>query len=95
MRSVTECSAALQSLVEGSETELEEGLCLLNASWARIRTLAEDWLSSVLVGLMPALLESLNAYEMFVRGEEIRLNGRCHQERGFRSTEMQTETAGV
>ncbi|XP_048842550.1 utrophin isoform X1 [Brienomyrus brachyistius] len=48
LRSVTECSAALQSLVEGSETELEEGLCLLNASWARVRTLAEDWLSSVL-----------------------------------------------
>ncbi|XP_015203173.2 utrophin isoform X3 [Lepisosteus oculatus] len=48
LNSVTENSAALQGLVEGSEAVLEERLCVLNAGWGRVRTWAEDWLSSVL-----------------------------------------------
>ncbi|XP_036405423.1 utrophin isoform X2 [Megalops cyprinoides] len=45
---VTESSAALQCLVEGSDVVLEERLCVLNAGWGRVRTWAEDWLSTVL-----------------------------------------------
>ncbi|KAI1897629.1 hypothetical protein AGOR_G00085230 [Albula goreensis] len=45
---VTESSAALQGLVEGSEEVLEERLCTLNAGWGRVRTWTEDWLSTVL-----------------------------------------------
>uniref|UniRef100_A0A8C9RYM4 Utrophin n=1 Tax=Scleropages formosus TaxID=113540 RepID=A0A8C9RYM4_SCLFO len=48
LHAVTEFSAALQALVESSEAQLEERLCKLNSSWARVRTWAEDWLSSVL-----------------------------------------------
>lgn len=44
-----ETSAGLQTLVEGSEAELEEKLCGLNESWGRVRTLTEDWLSAALV----------------------------------------------
>uniref|UniRef100_A0A8C9V4T0 Utrophin n=1 Tax=Scleropages formosus TaxID=113540 RepID=A0A8C9V4T0_SCLFO len=46
LHAVTEFSAALQALVESSEAQLEERLCKLNSSWARVRTWAEDWLSS-------------------------------------------------
>ncbi|KAG8123766.1 hypothetical protein E2320_019129 [Naja naja] len=35
LNSVTESSAALQALVDGSETPLEEKLCVLNAGWSR------------------------------------------------------------
>ncbi|XP_035276172.1 LOW QUALITY PROTEIN: dystrophin [Anguilla anguilla] len=45
---VTESSAALQGLVEGSEETLEERLCALDAGWNRVRTGTEDWLSTVL-----------------------------------------------
>lgn len=45
-----ETSAGLQTLVEGSEAELEDKLFGLNESWGRVRTLTEDWLSAVLVG---------------------------------------------
>ncbi|XP_035377237.1 utrophin-like isoform X3 [Electrophorus electricus] len=45
---VTEDSAALQALVEGSESQLEEKLFILNEGWERTRTLTEDWLSAVL-----------------------------------------------
>ncbi|KAJ8270600.1 hypothetical protein GJAV_G00116950 [Gymnothorax javanicus] len=45
---VTESSAALQGLVEGSEQTLEERLCELDAGWNRVRTGTEDWLSAVL-----------------------------------------------
>ncbi|XP_076840282.1 LOW QUALITY PROTEIN: utrophin [Brachyhypopomus gauderio] len=45
---VTEDSAALQAVVEGSESQLEEQLFVLNESWERTRTLTEDWLSAVL-----------------------------------------------
>ncbi|KAJ8355724.1 hypothetical protein SKAU_G00185180 [Synaphobranchus kaupii] len=45
---VTESSATLQGLVEGSEETLEERLCALNAGWSRVRTGTEDWLSTVL-----------------------------------------------
>lgn len=50
LSSITESSAALQGLVEGSETGLEERLCGLNAGWGRVCTWTEDWLSTVLVG---------------------------------------------
>lgn len=48
LNSVTETSAALQSLVEGSESALEEKLCLLNAGWSRVRTWTEDWCNTLL-----------------------------------------------
>lgn len=45
-----ETSAGLQTLVEGSEAELEDKMFGLNESWGQVRTLTEDWLSAVLVG---------------------------------------------
>ncbi|KAI5096115.1 utrophin [Silurus meridionalis] len=45
---VTENSAALQDIVEGSEAQLEDQLFVLNEGWQQVRTLTEDWLSSVL-----------------------------------------------
>lgn len=44
-----ETSAGLQTLVEGSEAQLEDKLCGLNEAWGHVRTLTEDWLSAVLV----------------------------------------------
>uniref|UniRef100_A0A672HY23 Utrophin n=1 Tax=Salarias fasciatus TaxID=181472 RepID=A0A672HY23_SALFA len=41
-----ETSAGLQTLVEGSEAQLEDKLCGLNEGWGRVRTWTEDWLSS-------------------------------------------------
>ncbi|XP_061560376.1 utrophin isoform X3 [Phycodurus eques] len=43
-----ETSGGLQTLVEGSETQLDDKLCGLNESWAQVRTWIEDWLSAVL-----------------------------------------------
>uniref|UniRef100_A0A8B9HFE9 Utrophin n=1 Tax=Astyanax mexicanus TaxID=7994 RepID=A0A8B9HFE9_ASTMX len=43
---VMENSAALQALVEGSESQLEDQLFVLNEGWERVRTLTEDWLSN-------------------------------------------------
>uniref|UniRef100_A0A3Q3G3A5 Utrophin n=1 Tax=Labrus bergylta TaxID=56723 RepID=A0A3Q3G3A5_9LABR len=43
-----ETSAGLQTLVEGSEAELEDKVCGLNESWGRVHTWTEDWLSAVL-----------------------------------------------
>lgn len=51
LNSVTESSAVLQTLVEGSETTLEEKLCVLNAGWSRVRTWTEDWCNTLLVSL--------------------------------------------
>ncbi|PIO34159.1 hypothetical protein AB205_0012090, partial [Aquarana catesbeiana] len=48
LNSVTESSAALQCLVEGSEIILEEKLCVLNAGWSRVRTWTEDWCNTLL-----------------------------------------------
>uniref|UniRef100_A0A8C5WLA7 Utrophin n=1 Tax=Leptobrachium leishanense TaxID=445787 RepID=A0A8C5WLA7_9ANUR len=48
LNSVTENSAALQCLVEGSEATLEEKLCVLNAGWSRVRTWTEDWCNTLL-----------------------------------------------
>uniref|UniRef100_UPI0037E8DCF8 utrophin isoform X4 n=1 Tax=Semicossyphus pulcher TaxID=241346 RepID=UPI0037E8DCF8 len=48
LSSLMETSAGLQTLVEGSEAELEDKVCGLNESWPRVRTLTEDWLSAVL-----------------------------------------------
>lgn len=48
---MTENSAALQALVEGSEVQLEEQLFELNEDWERVHTLVEDWLSAVLVSV--------------------------------------------
>uniref|UniRef100_A0A8C8VJ87 Utrophin n=1 Tax=Pelusios castaneus TaxID=367368 RepID=A0A8C8VJ87_9SAUR len=48
LNTITESSAALQSLVEGSETSLEEKLCVLNAGWSRVRTWTEDWCNTLL-----------------------------------------------
>ncbi|XP_053096621.1 utrophin isoform X2 [Pangasianodon hypophthalmus] len=45
---VTENSAALQAVVEGSEAQLEDQLFVLNEGWQQARTLMEDWLSAVL-----------------------------------------------
>ncbi|XP_028294918.1 utrophin isoform X3 [Gouania willdenowi] len=43
-----ETSAGLQTLVEGSEAQLEDKLYELNESWGRVHTWTEDWLSAVL-----------------------------------------------
>ncbi|XP_006891741.1 PREDICTED: utrophin [Elephantulus edwardii] len=48
LNTITENSAALQSLIEGSEAALEEKLCVLNAGWSRVRTWTEDWYSTLL-----------------------------------------------
>ncbi|KAJ7406995.1 Utrophin [Willisornis vidua] len=48
LKSITESCTALQSLVEGSETILEEKLCVLNAGWSRVRTWTEDWCDTLL-----------------------------------------------
>lgn len=45
-----ETSSGLQTLVQGSEAELEDKIFSLNESWGQVRTLTEDWLSAVLVG---------------------------------------------
>uniref|UniRef100_A0A8C4GNV1 Utrophin n=1 Tax=Dicentrarchus labrax TaxID=13489 RepID=A0A8C4GNV1_DICLA len=49
LSSLMETSAGLQTLVEGSEAQLEDKLCGLNEAWGRVRTWTEDWLSAVLV----------------------------------------------
>lgn len=49
LSSLTETSAGLQTLVEGSEVQLEDKLCGINEAWGRVRTWTEDWLSAVLV----------------------------------------------
>lgn len=49
MKSITESCTGLQALVEGSETSLEEKLCVLNAGWSRVRTWTEDWCDTLLV----------------------------------------------
>ncbi|XP_026505322.1 utrophin [Terrapene carolina triunguis] len=48
LNTITESSAALQALVEGSEVSLEEKLCVLNAGWSRVRTWTEDWCNTLL-----------------------------------------------
>ncbi|XP_025018944.1 utrophin isoform X2 [Python bivittatus] len=48
LNNVTESSAALQALVDGSEAPLEEKLCVLNAGWSRVRTWTEDWCNTLL-----------------------------------------------
>ncbi|XP_029417816.1 utrophin [Nannospalax galili] len=45
---ITESSASLQHLVSGSESVLEEKLCVLNAGWSRVRTWTEDWCNTLL-----------------------------------------------
>ncbi|XP_060046756.1 utrophin [Erinaceus europaeus] len=49
LNAITESSAALQNLVEGSGPVLEERLCVLNAGWSRVRTWTEDWCSTLKV----------------------------------------------
>lgn len=49
LKSITESCTTLQALVEGSETSLEEKLCVLNAGWSRVRTWTEDWCDTLLV----------------------------------------------
>ncbi|GAB1294912.1 Utrophin [Apodemus speciosus] len=48
LNGITESSAALQHLVLGSESVLEENLCVLNAGWSRVRTWTEDWCKTLL-----------------------------------------------
>ncbi|XP_032398145.1 dystrophin isoform X3 [Etheostoma spectabile] len=48
LSSLMETSAGLQTLVEGSEAQLEDKLCGFNEALGRIRTWTEDWLSVVL-----------------------------------------------
>ncbi|XP_047244031.1 utrophin isoform X9 [Girardinichthys multiradiatus] len=45
---LTEISAGLQTLVEGSEPQLEGKLGGLDKDWGRVHTWTEDWLSAVL-----------------------------------------------
>lgn len=49
LSSLMETSAGLQTLVEGSEAQLEDKVCGLNEAWGHVRTWTEDWLSAVLV----------------------------------------------
>ncbi|XP_031236255.1 utrophin isoform X3 [Mastomys coucha] len=48
LNGITESSAALQHLVLGSESVLEENLCVLNAGWSRVRTWTEDWCNTLM-----------------------------------------------
>ncbi|XP_006161986.1 utrophin isoform X3 [Tupaia chinensis] len=48
LNTITESSAALQNLIEGSEPVLEERLCVLNAGWSRVRTWTEDWCNTLM-----------------------------------------------
>ncbi|XP_072363571.1 utrophin isoform X2 [Scyliorhinus torazame] len=48
LSSITESSAALQGLIEGSERVLENNLCTLNAIWNRVRTLTQGWCDRLL-----------------------------------------------
>ncbi|XP_004752817.2 utrophin isoform X4 [Mustela putorius furo] len=48
LNAITESSAALKNLIEGSEPVLEERLCVLNAGWSRVRTWTEDWCSTLM-----------------------------------------------
>nr|XP_061785642.1 dystrophin-like isoform X2 [Nerophis lumbriciformis] len=48
LSSLMETSAGLQTLVEGSEVQLEEKVSGLNESLGQVHTLIEDWLSAVL-----------------------------------------------
>ncbi|XP_054855344.1 utrophin isoform X2 [Eublepharis macularius] len=48
LNSITESSAILQTLVEGSEMTLEEKLCIINAGWSRVRTWTDDWCNTLL-----------------------------------------------
>ncbi|XP_072552167.1 utrophin [Salminus brasiliensis] len=73
---VMENSAALQALVEGSESQLEDQLFVLNEGWERVRTLTEDWLSSVLnhQSEMEMFDENLAHISTWVYQTEIRLD---------------------
>ena len=51
LSSLMETSTGLQTLVDGSEVQLDDRLCGLNEAWVRVRTLTEDWLSAVLVSV--------------------------------------------
>ncbi|XP_069344757.1 utrophin isoform X1 [Eulemur rufifrons] len=48
LNTITESSAALQNLIQGSEPILEERLCVLNAGWSRVRTWTEDWCNTLM-----------------------------------------------
>ncbi|XP_066229166.1 utrophin isoform X2 [Saccopteryx leptura] len=48
LNTITESSAALQNLIEGSAPVLEERLCVLNAGWSRVRTWTEDWCNGLM-----------------------------------------------
>ncbi|XP_062912103.1 utrophin-like isoform X3 [Mobula hypostoma] len=48
LNGITESSAALQCLVEGSEGILEDNLCALNTNWNRVHTLAQSWSARLL-----------------------------------------------
>nr|XP_021548939.1 utrophin [Neomonachus schauinslandi] len=48
LNTITESSAALKNLIEGSEPVLEERLCVLNAGCSRVRTWTEDWCNTLM-----------------------------------------------
>ncbi|XP_074043867.1 utrophin isoform X2 [Macrotis lagotis] len=48
LNNISDIRVALQSLIEGSETPLEEKVSVLNAGWSRVRTWTEDWLNTLL-----------------------------------------------
>ncbi|KAM5263721.1 utrophin [Ctenodactylus gundi] len=48
LNTITENSATLQNLIPGSESGLEERLCVLNAGWSRVRTWTEDWCNTLM-----------------------------------------------
>ncbi|XP_059504261.1 dystrophin isoform X5 [Stegostoma tigrinum] len=45
---ITENSAALQSLIEGSNQVLEDNLCTLNATWNKVNALTQGWCDKLL-----------------------------------------------
>uniref|UniRef100_A0A673A6V1 Utrophin n=1 Tax=Sphaeramia orbicularis TaxID=375764 RepID=A0A673A6V1_9TELE len=71
LSSLMETSAGLQTLVEGSEAQLEDRLCNLNEAWDRVRTWTEDWLSTVLVSRMLDELEDISLRVDSVRDQAI------------------------
>lgn len=73
LSSLMETSTGLQTLVEGSEAQLEEKLCGLNEASDRVHTWTEDWLSTVLVSANSNLNFLLFLSVKFVIENRIRL----------------------
>uniref|UniRef100_A0A087YNX0 Utrophin n=1 Tax=Poecilia formosa TaxID=48698 RepID=A0A087YNX0_POEFO len=72
LSNLTEIGAGLQTLVEGSEAQLEGKLCGLNEAWDQVRTWTEDWLSAVLHH--PSYLENLAHISTWLYQTQIHLD---------------------